>query len=123
MSRFFLLYTCTTRTCTWYPHNMNPTEMSGDDLCEQPILQTAELRALAGLGVAALLLFVGIQASSPLEVVSALPAAALQAVEITPSAAALEQPLEWVTLSESTSTMQVEETAISSTTPVIESIN
>ena len=97
---------------------MNPTEMSGDDLCEQPILQT-----LAGLGVAALLLFVGIQASSPLEVADALPAAALQAVDATPSAAALEQPLEWVALSASTSTMWMEETAISSTTPIIESIN
>ncbi len=102
---------------------MNPTEMSGDDLCEQPILQTAELRALAGLGVAALLLFVGVQASSPLEVADALPAAALQAVDATPSAAALEQPLEWVALSESTSTIRMEETAISSTTPIIESIN
>ncbi len=71
----------------------------------------------------ALLLFVGIQASSPLEVADALPAAALQAVKIDPIDSTFEQPLEWVTLSEVASTTPLAEEVVSSTTPIIESID
>lgn len=35
---------------------MNETGMSGEDLCEQPVLTWIELRALAGLAVGAIIL-------------------------------------------------------------------
>lgn len=44
---------------------MNPTEQSGCDTCEQPVLTWNELRALAGLSLIALILFIGIASQAP----------------------------------------------------------
>ncbi|MBP9668747.1 MAG: hypothetical protein KBE09_00450 [Candidatus Pacebacteria bacterium] len=104
---------------------MNPTDMSGDDLCEQPILQPAELRALVGLAGMALVLLVGIRAVSPLSTTNALPAAAAAPVQspthiIDPHE---DAPLEWVPI-----TTSIEEDVEATTTtetvlPVVTDIN
>jgi hypothetical protein len=44
---------------------MNPTEQSGCDTCEQPVLTWNELRALAGLSLIAFILFIGIASQAP----------------------------------------------------------
>lgn len=75
---------------------MNPTDMSGDDLCEQPVLQWPELRALAGLGALAIGLLIVIRAATPLGTTDAQPAAAEQAYEATVTPTALPyNDLEW----------------------------
>lgn len=99
---------------------MNPTDMSGDDLCEQPILQPTELRALAGLGALALLLFVGIQTMTPLTSSQNLPATAVQPT-IEQPAASYQNDLEWTPVLETPA--ESADVMSSTTPPTIESVD
>ncbi len=97
--------------------------MSGDDLCEQPILQPAELRALVGLTGMAVVLFLGVRALSPLATTGGLPAAAAVPIDTpTPVTAPYQEPpLEWtpVTAPQGTGTT----TATESLLPLVTEIN
>lgn len=82
------------RLCYHAP--MNPTDMSGEDLCEQPVLQWPEMRALAGLGALAIVLVVAIRLGSPLSEVQTQPAAAIEShPEQTAASSSEYADLEW----------------------------